>query len=573
MAALDDAMWEFPGAYKGDLIKMKSMGGDDVHIRHGEGEYVYSNSFFAYAGSFKRNIKEGKGRLLLGDQDGNDNYYVGEFKNGQITGKGIRKYADGRVYKGDFFEGLMHGQGTLQDTHGEYSGSFNENYKEGQGWQRWKNGDEYEGEFRQGYPSGKGRYLTSSGELSYEGQWALSEKWMANEKPLKIFNKYPQPFVHSRCIGLLPVGQPFDVICKKDVWLKHEKGWSPMNDTDGEQLACLVVRRGVRHGVGVETEYRKDEESEEHTEFSVYKGAFFEDRRHGEGAWEHKSSGYVYDGNWINGKMEKESWFLCMALRAEREGEEAKEGQETTNPEEVEKESEIKGEATQEPPAAGSKIETVLSRVEKPHILLPEQAFEPCIVACHYDGSFNLFESGRTLCMSGKVKCEENDDEDLVFEFGDSVKEVTPKLSPEFLQTVRSSYDPDKPIFIVAGPVDVKGEMKIKIKKKPEPPAEDDQPKKVRRRKKASEKKEKVIEKLPAFDTLRVRQEKGCGWVGKLSFDTESLPVGTDIELYIWDDTDAVASDFKVSSGKKYVCTIKIVDEKTKAALEKEKEK
>ena len=39
--------------------------------------------------------------------------FVGDFKNGEITGRGVKLCADGRVYQGEFLEGEMHGTGLL----------------------------------------------------------------------------------------------------------------------------------------------------------------------------------------------------------------------------------------------------------------------------------------------------------------------------------------------------------------------------------------------------------------------------------------------------------------------------
>jgi hypothetical protein len=38
---------------------------------------------------------------------------VGEFSNGEITGFGVKKWSDGKVYRGQFLEGEMHGSGSI----------------------------------------------------------------------------------------------------------------------------------------------------------------------------------------------------------------------------------------------------------------------------------------------------------------------------------------------------------------------------------------------------------------------------------------------------------------------------
>lgn len=35
--------------------------------------------------------------------------YTGEFKKGEITGRGLKVWPDGSVYQGEFLEGELHG--------------------------------------------------------------------------------------------------------------------------------------------------------------------------------------------------------------------------------------------------------------------------------------------------------------------------------------------------------------------------------------------------------------------------------------------------------------------------------
>jgi len=63
---------------------------------------------------------------------------TGDFYGGEITGRGLKQTADGRVYQGEFLEGEMHGHGLLiynAETKGEtdrsYEGQFHLNSREG----------------------------------------------------------------------------------------------------------------------------------------------------------------------------------------------------------------------------------------------------------------------------------------------------------------------------------------------------------------------------------------------------------------------------------------------------------
>ena len=38
---------------------------------------------------------------------------TGQFSDGELTGFGLKKWADGKVYQGEFLEGEMHGTGHI----------------------------------------------------------------------------------------------------------------------------------------------------------------------------------------------------------------------------------------------------------------------------------------------------------------------------------------------------------------------------------------------------------------------------------------------------------------------------
>lgn len=52
----------------------------------GYGCYVYRNAFFRYEGQWEGGVKQGRGRLSLGD----GGYYEGEFSGGEMEGHGYR---------------------------------------------------------------------------------------------------------------------------------------------------------------------------------------------------------------------------------------------------------------------------------------------------------------------------------------------------------------------------------------------------------------------------------------------------------------------------------------------------
>lgn len=89
----------------------------------------------------------------------NGNLFEGEWREGEITGKGKLLYHNRDAYEGDFLEGLPSGKGVLRLHIGEqYEGKFWKGKFHGQGIYLWNNGDRYEGNFREGQRAGRGLY-------------------------------------------------------------------------------------------------------------------------------------------------------------------------------------------------------------------------------------------------------------------------------------------------------------------------------------------------------------------------------------------------------------------------------
>jgi hypothetical protein len=83
-------------------------------------------------------------------------FVTGQFQGGEINGMGLKKWPenDGRVYKGCFLEGEMHGEGSIDygrtsERSGDktYVGQFHLNSREGQGVLTKTNGNVYKGNF------------------------------------------------------------------------------------------------------------------------------------------------------------------------------------------------------------------------------------------------------------------------------------------------------------------------------------------------------------------------------------------------------------------------------------------
>lgn len=99
--------------------------------------------------------------------------YDGEYRHGQRHGFGVLTWPDGCVYKGQFFNGLRHGEGELIARTAKgikvYKGNFKNGKKEGYGEETIENSNElvssYEGDWENNVFSGNGYQKSNNGKL------------------------------------------------------------------------------------------------------------------------------------------------------------------------------------------------------------------------------------------------------------------------------------------------------------------------------------------------------------------------------------------------------------------------
>ena len=90
---------------------------------------------------------------------------IGEFTNGAMNGKGIKKSRTGDVYLGNFVADNYQGKGVLYYANGRtYSGTFNNNAPDGLGIMQYTNGNVYIGQFKNGIAEGTGVLLLADGK-------------------------------------------------------------------------------------------------------------------------------------------------------------------------------------------------------------------------------------------------------------------------------------------------------------------------------------------------------------------------------------------------------------------------
>lgn len=100
---------------------------------------------------------------------------IGEFTNGAMNGKGIKKSTTGDVYMGSFVADSYQGKGVMFYSDGRtYSGAFVNNSPEGAGIMQSPGGKIYIGMFKNGMYEGDGVLFLGTGER-WEGKFVRNE--------------------------------------------------------------------------------------------------------------------------------------------------------------------------------------------------------------------------------------------------------------------------------------------------------------------------------------------------------------------------------------------------------------
>jgi hypothetical protein len=151
------------GVYTGALSKSTCM-------PNGKGRLEYEKESRWYEGDWIHGRWTGFGRLSNGDGD----FYEGGLKNDHKHGSGIMRFADGRVFEGEYIRGQMiNGKMTYQDG-SIYGGSWVDGMRHGRGKCIFVDGSQYEGEFREGNFHGHGKMTWNDGGW-YVGNWSNGE--------------------------------------------------------------------------------------------------------------------------------------------------------------------------------------------------------------------------------------------------------------------------------------------------------------------------------------------------------------------------------------------------------------
>lgn len=99
-------------------------------------------------------------------------FYEGEFKDGNMHGRGKEIYANGDIYEGEYKDGKKHGRSKYTWANGDfYEGGYKDGDMHGLGKYTWADGDFYEGEYNVGEMHGQGIIKDKHGRVLQEGTW------------------------------------------------------------------------------------------------------------------------------------------------------------------------------------------------------------------------------------------------------------------------------------------------------------------------------------------------------------------------------------------------------------------
>eukprot|EP00980_Cylindrotheca_fusiformis_P019057 scaffold6428_cov103-Cylindrotheca_fusiformis.AAC.3 len=132
-----------------------------------------------YEGQFLDNLYHGEGMFKYHESK---RKYEGQYVMGERV-KGTMRYADGSVYKGQFYHGRRHGRGSYTFKDGSrYKGDFVKDLMQGIGELKFRDGSKYVGEWKRGKHDGMGSMYSPEGSLCWAGTWK-NGKQVRSEAP------------------------------------------------------------------------------------------------------------------------------------------------------------------------------------------------------------------------------------------------------------------------------------------------------------------------------------------------------------------------------------------------------
>jgi hypothetical protein len=138
-------------------------------------------------------------------ENGPNETYDGQWKNGLMHGKGVYRFQGGAIYDGEFVNNKQHGKGTMVCENGDtYVGDWKSGLRHGRGKTTFTNGSTYEGEFSCGMMHGVATCIyTTDGRPSDPD---LDYSWSAGDKMVCEIKKGVR---HGECTYTFFNGETF----------------------------------------------------------------------------------------------------------------------------------------------------------------------------------------------------------------------------------------------------------------------------------------------------------------------------------------------------------------------------
>jgi len=148
--------------------------------------YVVYEDGSIYTGQIHDGKRHGFGFWQM--QNGRHDQYKGQWQSDLQHGEGQQKWSDGRIYEGQYAEGVFSGKGRMvwktRDGLMIYEGQYKDDLKNGDGKFLWADGRSYEGQWQSGKRHGRGAYAASN-STPRMGYW-LADKFDSWEEPASI---------------------------------------------------------------------------------------------------------------------------------------------------------------------------------------------------------------------------------------------------------------------------------------------------------------------------------------------------------------------------------------------------
>ncbi|NXP08937.1 ALS2 protein, partial [Thinocorus orbignyianus] len=148
---------------------------------HGRGILKWADGRM-YSGTFRTGLEDGYGEYRMPNKALNkDDHYVGYWKEGKMCGHGVYSYATGEVYEGCFQDNMRHGHGLLRSgkltssSPSMFIGQWTMDKKSGYGvFDDITRGEKYMGMWQDDLCQGSGVVVTQFG-LYYEGAFSTNK--------------------------------------------------------------------------------------------------------------------------------------------------------------------------------------------------------------------------------------------------------------------------------------------------------------------------------------------------------------------------------------------------------------